>query len=141
LACRRGAAFGDVNNDGNVDIAILNVGEPPTLLINRAKNSNHRVLFKLVGTKSNRAGIGARVTILTGGVRQFSEVRAGSSYLSQNDFRQHFGIGSAAKIDSVEVRWPNGKVETLQNLAADVIYTIVEGEGIRDTKPLPPPSK
>ena len=140
LACRRGAAFGDVNNDGKMDIAILNVGELPTLLINRTKNSNHRVLFKLVGMKSNHAAIGARVTILAGGVRQFSEVRAGSSYLSQNDLRQHFGLGPAAKIDSAEIRWPNGKVETLQNLAADAIYTVVEGEGIRETKPLPPPS-
>jgi hypothetical protein len=140
LACRRGAAFGDVNNDGNMDIAILNVGEPPTLLINRARNANHRVLFKLIGTKSNRAAIGARVTILAGGVRQFSEVRAGGSYLSQNDLRQHFGLGAAAKIDSVEIRWPNGKVEMLDNIAPDAVYTIVEGNGIRDTKPLPPPA-
>jgi len=140
LACRRGAAFGDVNNDGNMDIAILNVGEPPTLLINRARNANHRVLFKLIGTKSNRAAIGARVTILAGGVRQFSEVRAGGSYLSQNDFRQHFGLGTATKIDSVEVRWPNGKVEMLDNIAADAVYTIVEGNGIRDTKALLPPA-
>jgi hypothetical protein len=140
LACRRGAAFGDVNNDGNLDTAILNVGEPPTLLINRSKNSNHRVLFKLIGTKSNRAAIGARVTIVAGGVRQFSEVRAGGSYLSQNDLRQHFGLGAATKIDSVEIRWPSGKVETLENLAADAIYTIVEGSGIRSTTPFPPPA-
>jgi hypothetical protein len=138
LACRRGTAFGDVNNDGNMDMVILNVGEPPTLLINRARNSNHRVLFKLVGTKSNRAAIGARITILASGVRQFSEVRAGGSYLSHNDLRQHFGLGSATKIDSAEIRWPNGKVEALQNLAADAIYTIVEGEGIRETKLLSP---
>jgi enediyne biosynthesis protein E4 len=136
LACRRGAAFGDINNDGNMDIALLNVGEPPTLLLNRVQNENHRVLFKLIGTKSNRAAIGARVTILASGFRQFSEVRAGGSYLSQNDLRQHFGLGLATKIDSVEIRWPNGKVETLQNLAADAIYTIVEGEGIRDIKHL-----
>jgi len=140
LACRRGAAFGDVNNDGNMDIAILNVGEPPTLLINRARNANHRVLFKLLGTKSNRAAIGARVTILAGGVRQFSEVRAGGSYLSQNDLRQHFGLGTATKIDSVEIRWPNGKVEMLDNIAPDAVHTIVEGNGIRDTKALPPPA-
>jgi hypothetical protein len=140
LACRRGAAFGDVNNDGNIDIALLNVGEPPTLLLNRVQNENHRVLFKLIGTKSNRAAIGARVTILASGVRQFSEVRAGGSYLSQNDLRQHFGLGPATKIDSMEIRWPNGKVETLQNLAADAIYTIVEGKGIQDIKHLPAPA-
>jgi len=138
LACRRGTAFGDVNNDGNMDMAILNVGEPPTLLINRTRNSSHRVLFKLVGTKSNRAAIGARVTILLSGVRQFSEVRAAGSYLSHNDLRQHFGLGNTTKIDSAEIRWPNGKVEALQNLHADAIYTIVEGEGIRETKPLSP---
>ncbi|PYT63911.1 MAG: CRTAC1 family protein [Acidobacteria bacterium] len=140
VACRRGAAFGDINNDGNMDIALLNVGEPPTLLLNRVQNENHRVLFKLIGIKSNRAAIGARVTILASGVRQFSEVRAGGSYLSQNDLRQHFGLGPATKIDSVEIRWPNGKVETLLNLAADAIYTIVEGEGIRDTKHFPAPA-
>jgi len=99
------------------------------------------MLFKLVGTKSNRAAIGARVTILAGGIRQFSEVRGGSSYLSQNDLRQHFGLVAASKIDSAEIRWPNGKVETLQNLAPDAIYTVVEGEGIHETKQLSPPSK
>src|SRR5215469_7787122 len=138
LACRRGTAFGDVNSDGNMDIVILDVGEPPTLLINRSKNSNHRVLFKLVGTKSNRAAIGARVTVRAGGITQFSEVRGGGSYLSQNDLRQHFGLGTATKIDSVEIRWPSGKAETFQNVAADAIYTVVEGEGIRNTKVLLP---
>jgi len=98
------------------------------------------VLFKLVGTKSNHAAIGARVTILAAGVRQFIEVRDGGSYLSQNDLRQHFGLGTATKLDFVEIRWPNGVVEKLENIAADAIYTIVEGEGIRDTKSLPPPA-
>jgi hypothetical protein len=138
LACRRGAAFGDINNDGNIDIVILNVGEPPTLLLNRAENSNHRVLFKLVGTKSNRAAIGARVTITAGRLTTFDEVRAGSSYLSQNDLRIHFGLGDEKKMDKVEIRWPNGRIETLRNVAADAIYTIVEGQGIMETRPLPP---
>jgi hypothetical protein len=97
------------------------------------------VLFKLVGTKSNRAAIGARVTIHSAGLKQFSEVRGGASYLSQNDLRLHFGLGTASKMESVEIRWPNGTTETLQNVAADNIYTIVEGSGIRETKPLPPP--
>src|SRR5467141_1088602 len=139
LKSRRGAAFGDVFNTGNVDVLLLNVGEPPSLLKNMNADGFHRVLFKLIGTKSNRAAIGARVTIRAAGVKQFSEVRGGSSYLSQNDLRLHFGLGTAKKMESVEIRWPNGAVETLQNVAADCIYTIVEGAGIRDTKTLPPP--
>jgi hypothetical protein len=100
----------------------------------------HRVLFKLIGTKSNRAAIDARVTIRAGGVKQLSEVRGGGSYLSQNDLRLHFGLGAAKKMETVEIRWPNGKLETLQNLAVDFIYTIVEGAGIRDAKALPTPA-
>jgi hypothetical protein len=100
----------------------------------------HRVLFKLIGTKSNRAAIGARVTIRAAGVKQFSEVRGGASYLSQNDPRLHFGLGTAKKMESVEIRWPNGAVETLQNVVTDCIYTIVEGAGIRNSKVLPPPA-
>jgi hypothetical protein len=140
LQSRRGAAFGDIFNTGNIDIVVLNVGQPPSLLLNTNHDGFHRVLFNLVGTKSNRAAIGARVTIHSAGVKQFSEVRGGGSYLSQNDLRLHFGLGAATKMDSVEVRWPTGAVETFQNVAADAIYTIVEGSGIRDTKPLPPPN-
>ncbi len=138
LASRRGAAFGDINNDGAIDMVILNVGEPPTLLINRPQNVNHRVLFKLAGAKSNRAAIGARVTITAGKLTSFSEVKAGSSYLSQNDLRVHFGLGPEKKMGTVEVRWPNGKTEALHDVAADAIYTIMEGQGIEETKPLPP---
>jgi hypothetical protein len=136
----RGAAFGDIFNTGNVDIVVLNVGEPPSLLRNENHDGNHRVLFHLVGAKSNRAAIGARVTIHSGGMMQFSEIRGSASYLSQNDVRLHFGLGRAATIESVEIRWPNGpveKVEKLQNLKADRIYTMVEGQGIRETIPLP----
>jgi len=135
---RRGAAFGDIFNAGNIDVVLVNVGEPPTLLLNQNTAPNHRVLFKLVGTKSNRAAIGARVTIHAGGVRQIGEVRGGGSYLSQNDLRLHFGLGKSTKIDSVEIRWPSGKIETLENVPADSIYTIVESSGIRDTKPISP---
>ena len=133
LKSRRGAAFGDIANDGNVDIVVLNVGGPPSLLLNTNKISNHRVLFHLVGTISNRAAIGARVTIHTGGMTQFDEVRGGGSYLSQNDLRLHFGLGSAAKIDLVEVRWPAGKTESFKDVVADKIYAIVEGQGIKET--------
>jgi hypothetical protein len=138
LKSRRGAAFGDIFNTGNIDVVLLNVGEPPSLLLNTNQDGYHRVLFRLVGTKSNRAAIGARVTIHSGGVQQFSEVRGGGSYLSQNDLRLHFGLGPAAKMESVEIRWPNGNVEALRDVAGDCIYTIVEGKGIQDKKPLPP---
>jgi hypothetical protein len=139
LKSRRGAAFGDIFNNGNIDIVLLNVGEPPSVLLNTNRDPYHRVLFKLIGTKSNRAAIGARVTIRSAGVKQFSEVRSGASYLSQNDLRLHFGLGTASKMESVEIRWPNGTTETLQNVPADAIYTIIEGSGIRDSKALPPP--
>ena len=138
LAARRGAAFGDIKNDGCIDVVTLNVGAPPSLLMNDCRNGNHRVLFKLIGTKSNRAAIGARVTITAGKRISFSEVKAGSSYLSQNDLRVHFGLGAEKIMDTVIVRWPNGNTETLQHVAADAIYTIVEGQGIKDTKALPP---
>jgi hypothetical protein len=139
LRSRRGAAFGDIFNTGNIDVLLLNVGDPPSLLKNMNSDAFHRVLFKLVGAKSNRAAIGARVTIRAGGVKQLSEVRGGGSYLSQNDLRLHFGLGSALRMETVEIRWPSGRVETLENVAADSICTIVEGEGIREIKPLPPP--
>jgi enediyne biosynthesis protein E4 len=135
LKSRRGAAFGDIANNGNIDIVVLNVGDPPSLLFNTNKNVNHRVLFRLVGTESNRAAIGARVTIHSGGMMQFDEVRGGGSYLSQNDLRVHFGLGSATKVDSVEVRWPTGKTESFKDVAADKIYTIVEGRGIQGAVP------
>jgi hypothetical protein len=139
LASRRGAAFGDVANDGNIDVLLLNVDGPPSLLLNHGISGNHRVEFKLIGTKSNRAAIGARVTVNAGSLVQFNEVRGGASYLSQNDLRLHFGLGKEAKLDSVEVQWPSGVVEKLQNVAADNIYMLIEGKGIADTKPLPAP--
>jgi enediyne biosynthesis protein E4 len=134
---RRGAAFGDINNDGNVDIVVLNVGEPPSLLINRTESRNHRVLFKLVGTKSNKAAIGARVTVKAGALTQMDEVRGGASYLSQNDLRLHFGLGASDRMGEIDIRWPNGETEILHDVAADFIYTIVEGEGIQKKQALP----
>lgn len=139
-ASRRGAAFGDLNNDGNVDVVLMNVGELPTLLMNRGGNHNHRVLFRLMGAgKSNRSAIGARVTLKAGTLTQINEVRAGGSYISQNDPRLHFGIGSETTIAEVQIRWPSGKLETLRNLPPDFIYTIVETQGIQSKTQLPPP--
>jgi hypothetical protein len=134
---RRGAAFGDVNNDGNIDVVLINVGEPPTLLLNQGGNTNHRVLFKLVGTVSNKMAVGARVTVKAGKLVQFSEVRAGGSYLSQNDPRLHFGLGTEASMSEVEIKWPSGRIEVLRNVPADFIYTVIEGEGIKEKLALP----
>jgi len=137
---RRGVAFGDINNDGNIDMVIFNVGAPPSLFLNDTKNSNHRVLFKLVGTKSNRGAVGARITVTSATRSQIEEVKAGSSYLSTSDPRLHFGLADDSLMDKVEIRWPNGNLETLRNIPADAIYTITEGHGITATIKLPPPS-
>jgi enediyne biosynthesis protein E4 len=134
---RRGAAFGDINNDGNVDIVVLNVGESPSLLLNHNDSANHRVLFKLVGVKSNKAAIGARVTVKAGALVQFDEVRSGASYLSQNDLRLHFGLAANDKMSEVNIRWPNGGTEVLRDVPADFIYTVVEGAGIQQKVALP----
>jgi hypothetical protein len=132
---RRGAAFADVNNDGKLDILLLNVGEPPTLLINRTETNSHAVLFKLTGTKSNKAGIGARVTVTCGELKQFNEVRSGTSYFSQNDLRLHFGLGQNTVMNKVEVSWPSGQKDVYQNLPADMLYTMVEGGTIAQKTP------
>jgi hypothetical protein len=128
---RRGAAFGDINNDGRVDVLLLNVGEPPTLLVNCTDSPNRAALFKLIGTKSNKAAIGARVTVTAGGLSQLDEVRAGGSYLSQNDLRLHFGLANNSVMSTVQLSWPSGAKQTFHNLAADFIYTIQEESGIQ----------
>jgi hypothetical protein len=132
---RRGAAFGDINNDGKIDVLVLNVGEPPTLLLNRTLSTDHAILIKLIGGKSNKSAIGARVTVRAGDLIQFNEVRAGGSYLSQNDPRLHFGVGSSTKITMVEVLWPSGKKEVYRDLASDNIYTIEEDRGVKQSMP------
>ncbi|HVO64805.1 MAG TPA: CRTAC1 family protein [Terriglobales bacterium] len=137
LRSRRGAAFGDINNDGCIDILILNADAPPSLLLNHCNKQNHRVTFRLLGVKSNRLAIGARVTVHSRKLAQMDEVRAGGSYISQNDLRLHFGLGDSDTMSEVTVQWPSGQTEVLKNLAADFIYTIVEGRGIQEKSALP----
>ena len=126
----RGLAVGDLFNDGNVDIVVEDLAGPPMILRNAGIAGKHWVNFELQGTKSNRLAIGARVKIVAGGMTQTEEIHSGGSYLSQNDLRVHFGLNAASKIDSVEIRWPSGKIETLKNLDADKFYAVLEGQGI-----------
>ena len=140
MQSRRGVAFGDIDNDGNIDAVVYNVGAPPSIFLNDTHNSNHRVLLRLVGSRSNRSAIGARVTVTTASMKQMDEVRGGGSYLSTSDPRLHFGLGADAVMKSVEIQWPSGLRENLANVAADAIYTIVEGQGITATLKLPAPT-
>jgi enediyne biosynthesis protein E4 len=126
----RGLAAGDLFNDGEVDIVISDLDGAPMILKNHGIAGRHWVSFELAGTKSNRLAIGARIKLTAGGVMQTDEIHSGGSYLSQNDLRVHFGLGTATKIDRVEIRWPSGATDVLTNLAADKFYSVLEGKGI-----------
>jgi enediyne biosynthesis protein E4 len=131
----RGAAFGDLDNDGRIDVVVENIdGSPMVLhnmiLHNEGTSTNHWITIQLVGTRSNRLGLGAKVRVVAGPLSEIDEVRSGGSYLSQNDLRVHFGLGSADKVDRVEIRWPSGSTQVLQNLTCDRFYIVKEGEGI-----------
>ncbi len=125
----RGMAFGDFDNDGDVDILIMNVNEPPSLLRNDVSGDAHWLKVKLVGVKSNRSAIGARVTARYGGRTQAQEVLAQAHYLSVSDRRLHFGLGQAARAD-LDIRWPSGARESLPNVSANRLVTVKEGSGI-----------
>jgi len=125
----RGCAFGDFDNDGDLDILILNMNEPPSLLRNDLKGTHHWLKVKLVGTKSNRSAIGARVLAKYSGRVQAQEVLSQSSYYSCNDSRLHFGLGQATSAD-VEIRWPSGAIEKYPNVKCDQLITIREGHGV-----------
>jgi hypothetical protein len=127
----RGAAFGDIDNDGDVDVVVSNVNTTPDLFRTDTEPGRHYLLVKLVGTTSNRSAIGARVGCTAGGFTQWQEVRGGGSYISQNDLRAHFGLGSATRVDRLWVRWPNGLEEEWRDVPADQILTLREGSGTR----------
>ena len=126
----RGASFGDYDDDGDLDIFVLNINDRPTLLHNDGGNENNWLMVKTIGTESNRDGIGARIEVRCGEVAQSAEIRSGASYLSHNDLRAHFGLGQTESIDSLVVRWPSGLEERFENLAANRLVVLQEGEGI-----------
>jgi hypothetical protein len=131
----RGLAVGDYDNDGDPDLLLLNAGEPPVLLRNDGGNRNHWLGVRLVGTRSNRDGVGARVTVTAGGARRSKYLLGGTSYLSASDPRLLFGLGASRKVDELEVRWPSGQTTALKSVSADRYLTVTEGAP-RGTKPL-----
>jgi hypothetical protein len=130
----RGAAFGDYDNDGDIDVVILNMNDLPSLLRNDGGNAQNWINIKLIGTKCNRTAIGARVRVVTGTHAQMDEVHSGTSVMSQSDLRLHFGLGKVQTIDVLEVKWPTTqKIERFTKVKVNQILTIREGEGIVDT--------
>jgi hypothetical protein len=136
----RGAAFGDFDNDGDIDVVVNCVNDFPQLLRCDSTVKNNWIKIRTIGTKSNRTGIGARLRCVTQVVgeakphQQIDEVRSGGGYFSQNDLRVHFGIGSAEKVELLEIRWPSGSVETLKDLQVNRLYYVTEGQGITRTE-------
>jgi enediyne biosynthesis protein E4 len=131
----RGMAVGDLFNDGRLEAVIENLAGKPMILCPQGGPQNHWISFQLEGVKTNRLALNARVRATAGDLTQLGEVISGGSYLSQNDLRIHFGLGSHDRVDKVEVLWPNGKTETLTNLAANRFYTVREGAGVVSSKP------
>ena len=136
----RGLAVGDLFNDGNMDLVVEDLVGSPMILRNHGLPGKHWVSLELAGTRSNRLAIGARLKLVAGGMTQTSEIPSGGSYLSQHDLRVHFGLDKATTIDSLEIRWPSGKVETITKLEADKFYSILEGEGIVPAEKIRPNS-
>jgi hypothetical protein len=134
--CSRGCAFGDFDNDGDVDILIVNLNEPPSLLRNDLKAKQNWIKVKLEGVKSNRSAIGARVLVRYGGKVQAQGVLSQSSFYSANDPRLHFGLGASSSVD-IEIRWPNGLLEKFKNVGANQLVTLREGTGVVPSKGWP----
>ena len=139
----RGCAFGDFDNDGNIDVVVNTVNDYPQLLRCSSSAGNNWIKIRTIGTKSNRSGIGARLICVTHPAgetkphQQIDEVRSGGSYISQNDLRIHFGLGKAEKVDMLEIRWPSGHIDTLKDVKANQLIFVKEGEGIIRTMQFP----
>jgi hypothetical protein len=131
----RALATGDLDNDGDLDILISNVGDAADILRNDGGNRSNSILLRLRGSASNRDAIGARLKLVVGGKVLVREVKSGSSYLAQNDLRIHFGLGSAQSADGLEIRWPGGATERIENIQANQILTILEGKGVTVRQP------
>jgi hypothetical protein len=133
----RGAAFGDFDNDGDIDVLVMNMNGPPSLLRNDLKSANHWIGLLLEGTRSNRAAIGATVRVKAGDSVQAAVVASQSSFLSHNDLRLHFGLGAATQADAITVEWPSGDTETFPAAPAGALYSLVEGSGVVKRLALP----
>ena len=125
----RGAAFGDVDNDGDVDVLVMNMNEPPSLLRNEYAGANHWIAVRLAGVRSSRDGLGATVLVTAGGKTQAQAVLSQASYYSHGDLRLHFGLGANDKADRIEVRWPSGVVDVLADLQGGRVVAVKEGSG------------
>jgi hypothetical protein len=131
----RGIGIDDLDNDGDVDIVILNSGAEPTVLENRTNNDRHWVQIQLVGTESNRSGVGAKVRVTAEGRTQLDEVHSGRGYQSHHGTRLHFGLGDAERIERIEVRWIGGGTDLLEDLEVDQMLRITEGGDVRGSPP------
>ena len=126
-AAHRGCAFGDLNNNGKIDVVVSAIGSPAELLYNTSTDANHWILIRTVGVKSNRDGIGTRIKVTgASGLVQYNHVTTAGSYASSSDPRVHFGLGTDAVIKEIELKWPSGTVQVLRNVKADQSLTVTE---------------